>query len=121
MITGKKKNKVFISKLLTEDHPDSKPYPSAPVQLHHEVNVDEHADDGNEGQKRNLPSHRQKEPISAVADSSHVYLCGRISNLKGEFSLALRLPPYDKDQQETHHEDDGESYDVPHSAPPLHR
>lgn len=42
------------------------------------------------------------------------------SNLEGKFCLALRLSPDDKGEEETHHEDDTEGYDVPHSSAPLH-
>lgn len=42
------------------------------------------------------------------------------SNLEGKFCLALRLSPDDKGEEETHHEDDTEGYDVPHSSASLH-
>lgn len=58
--------------------------------------------------------------MSAVTDSVRVYLEGAVSHLEGQLGLALRLPPYDEDEQETRHEDDGESYDVPHSSAALH-
>lgn len=43
------------------------------------------------------------------------------SNLEGEFCLALRLPPDDEDEDQTHHEDDGEGYDAPRGTTSLHR
>lgn len=56
-----------------------------------------------------------------AADLMHIYLEERVSNLKGEFGLAFWLPPYDEDEQKADHEDDSESYNVPHSGAPLHR
>lgn len=41
-------------------------------------------------------------------------------NLEGEFGLALRLPPNDESQQETHSEDQAEGREVPHSSASLH-
>lgn len=56
-----------------------------------------------------------------AAELIHIDLEESVSNLEGEFGLAFWLPPYDKDEQETDREDDGESDDVPHSSAPLHR
>lgn len=41
--------KTQLRLLPTDSHPDSKAYPGASVQLHHQENVDEHADHGEEG------------------------------------------------------------------------
>lgn len=41
-------------------------------------------------------------------------------NLEGEFGFALRLPPNDESQQETHSEDQAEGCDVPRCSASLH-
>lgn len=41
-------------------------------------------------------------------------------NLEGEFGFALRLPPNDESQQETHSEDQAEGCDVPLCSASLH-
>ena len=54
---------------LTQNHPDDEPNPGATAQLHHEVDVDEHADDGQDRQKGHLPKeidthiHSQRQPL----------------------------------------------------------
>lgn len=45
---------------------------------------------------------------------------GEELNLEGEFGLALRLPPNDESQQETHSEDQAEGREVPRSSASLH-
>lgn len=45
---------------------------------------------------------------------------GEELNLEGEFGLALRLPPNDESQHETHSEDQAEGREVPHSSASLH-
>lgn len=50
------------------------------------------------------------------------YLLGGVEglNLEGEFGLALRLPPNDESQQETHSEDQAQGGDAPRSGASLH-
>lgn len=42
------------------------------------------------------------------------------SNLERELGFALRLPPNDERQQETHGEDQAEGCDAPHCSASLH-
>ena len=55
--------RVCVCLCLTEDHPDCEAAPGAEVQLHHEVDVDEHAEDGQPGQQRDLERSHTKDSV----------------------------------------------------------
>lgn len=50
--------------MTTYSHPDGKSDPCSSVQLHHQVDVDKHAYDRNEGQQGNLKKNKKKNGVT---------------------------------------------------------
>ena len=97
---------VCLSVCLTDDHPDCESAPGTEVQHHHEVDVDEHAEDRQPGQQGDLERSHAKESVllyhtleGSWLPPSH-WLAGEVGGyLKGQRLLALGLSPDDEDAE----------------------
>lgn len=91
----------------TDNHPDREAAPCTNVQLHHEVDVDKNAEQGQPWKQRDL----EKTEITFRNCSVQHYKWNKhtkkqISDLEGQSLIALWLPPYDDNADDTEQSQD---------------